>query len=511
MPLHVEKIFEKQDEHQIKEFNAISSRRIIKFTEDKTLLITGCQGTRTSVNPLKFYGGHQKTIADAKRSYALANRKNYLGILLGDHFYDDGVDDPNSQFFVDGFESLYDFDAPYFNVLGNHDLGMHGGHIHQHLYTHGDAYHNKRAAAQVLRTFHPANKRMLSQQGSVDSQFSKNYQLKHWNMPGRYYCLEFPSAVFFVIDSNTYYFDLHQQVWLKKLYAEYPDKKKVLVSHHPFFSHGKRGTEQGKKGDVKKYWLREYGDYAAWNTYFSQNLENHSMSDLLLDKLMHQELYFDVLLCAHDHMLAVSEHMLHGNPLTQIVMGGGGSPLDERRIEIEGTRLVESAYGFMDLNTQNLKYNIMRVIPNSKWSHGFQTEIIAWIPPLVRQATMRHYEPIMRINHNVLPSSLYASAEHFYEALSPNVRAQAGLSEAIYETIDPSEAARGRLLVHQDSATAIKVLTGAIMSHEEDATMGLSGMSSSTTTPMTSCVLFLWLGNFSKISGKNNIRPGIHK
>lgn len=148
-----------------------------------------------------------------------------LVLLLGDNFYDTGVDDANDKQFVEKFEKPYaDVPADFWVVLGNHDYGAGG------------------AGAEFLK-----------------KDFYINYGKKNakWKMPDAWWHEQFGHVEFFALDSNSLLygdilpFIITKQLadvdaWIKNSTADW----KISFAHHPYRSngpHGNAGCYEGAK------------------------------------------------------------------------------------------------------------------------------------------------------------------------------------------------------------------------------------------------------------------------
>ncbi len=146
-------------------------------------------------------------------------------LMLGDNFYDTGVDSDNDKQFVDKFEKPYkDVDAPFYVVLGNHDYGAGG------------------AGAEFLKKEHYVK-----------------YGKKNpkWFMPDAYWNKQIKHVHLFAMDSNSMlYGDVlkfivaDQIKALDKAIAASKAEWKITFAHHPMRSngpHGNAGCYEGAK------------------------------------------------------------------------------------------------------------------------------------------------------------------------------------------------------------------------------------------------------------------------
>jgi hypothetical protein len=195
-----------------------------------------------------------------------------FAILLGDNFYDDGVqsvDDPQWQ---TKFEDIYkDLDIPFYAVLGNHDYGGDGA-----------GYEVKNADVQVAYA-------------KISTK---------WKMPSKHYHFTAGDAEFFALDTNEQMYmaagDQKKTMagWISQSMATW----KIALGHHPILSngpHGNAGTYEGipfvpivSGGGVKDF-----------------------MDDVICGKV-------DLYLCGHDHSRQFLKDTCKG---TELVVSGAGA------------------------------------------------------------------------------------------------------------------------------------------------------------------------------------------
>jgi predicted phosphodiesterase len=136
-------------------------------------------------------------------------------LLLGDNFYEDGVESVNDKQFQAKFEDMYNQPAlqvPFYAVLGNHDY-----------------------------------------RGNPEAQVQYAGVSKRWKMPARYYTFTQPvddstDVQFFALDTNpiaTGAAEAAEQVdWLKNELQKSPARWKIVFGHHPLYSGGHHGEDQ---------------------------------------------------------------------------------------------------------------------------------------------------------------------------------------------------------------------------------------------------------------------------
>jgi hypothetical protein len=250
-------------------------------------------------------------------------------VMLGDNFYDNGVDSENDPAFEKKFYEVYHrpeypfiSNLPYFVILGNHDhnlhinLGLTPGNIHGII-------DEKKIAAQVLHTFVHDDKFCYVK----DKVHLIN--LPRWNMPSHFYMLRWQNIEMFFIDSNTYVKDFlampqgdedNQANWLQG-HARNPDTIKLIFMHHPLLTVGKRFHHP----DTNVY-LNPQDIETLKQVYNVEGGYNSILRQVLIDK---QGLCFNTVFSAHDHDLFY--HLDRENNLCQITVGGGGGALQNRR------------------------------------------------------------------------------------------------------------------------------------------------------------------------------------
>jgi hypothetical protein len=141
---------------------------------------------------------------DVASELALTLEKNPYdaALLLGDNIYPDGnIQKFGKAYFTDMYGALIRQNVHFVVALGNHDIV--GGH-------------------------------------QAD-------QLSFFKMPGFYYSVKKPGFEFFVIDTNHFAKDKVQQQWLKQALSASTSTWKVVLGHHPVYSSGEHGSNQGLK------------------------------------------------------------------------------------------------------------------------------------------------------------------------------------------------------------------------------------------------------------------------
>ena len=336
--------------------------------------------------------------SDAQRRVAKliseADEKPDFIFMLGDNFYDYGVDKEDDPVFK-VHEGVYTIcGVPCFIIPGNHDHN-----IWRNGTKHGEVNENK-INAQKKHSY-------LDDKGKVDPEKVKLLQQSEfdlankfpWIMPHRYFELRHEwqkqikgaedelasqeqkqklkeeklstykvsngNVELFGIDSNTYLKEyvalmmrrekdakdgteskdqqestVNQAQWLESV-AKNPDTIKFLCAHHPLHTSGKRSAEGG--GDQTHYVSDPHLEWLEKNGFAG----NHN--DKLRKVLAKQGLKFKVAFGAHDHF---QEYYVDvENDLTVVVAGGGGGkPQPQVDFEEPEKRpYCETEYGYTDV------------------------------------------------------------------------------------------------------------------------------------------------------------------
>jgi tartrate-resistant acid phosphatase type 5 len=128
-----------------------------------------------------------------------------FALLLGDNFYQEGVESIRDRQFIDKFEKPYNnLTSTIYAVLGNHDYG------------HG--------------------------QKGIDAQISYSNYSDLWSMPNRYYHLDFSEIEIIALDTQN--FDLKQRHWLVDKLSKPRKKWRIIVAHHPIYAYGGHGPNE---------------------------------------------------------------------------------------------------------------------------------------------------------------------------------------------------------------------------------------------------------------------------
>lgn len=135
-----------------------------------------------------------------------------FALLLGDNFYNSGVDSVTDSQFEEKFETPYvGLDFPFYAVLGNHDYGASG--IGNEFW---------RAPFEVAYTDHSAT----------------------WTMPDRFYTSRVGDVALYGLDTNAilWGFSDDQAAWLDAELEATDAPWTIAFGHHPYVSNGSHGN-----------------------------------------------------------------------------------------------------------------------------------------------------------------------------------------------------------------------------------------------------------------------------
>jgi hypothetical protein len=311
----------------------------------RTIELSITENAESADEPLTFYvfgcGGdgseNQKTVARMLNDIAAQNMPPHFCIMLGDNFYDNGLDTPDDPGFKEKFDNVYhraDYpfiaDLPYFVIMGNHDHNLHGNFS---LYAPPGKKQGKtefkKIASQVQHTF-IHDKENVYAQDKIDL-----LKLPRWNMPSHFYKVIWKNIEMFFIDSNTYVKDFlamsgtdpnNQASWLQEN-AQNPDTIKLIFMHHPLITVGRRAF---KNQYDTQFYLSE-DDLKALATQHNINVHEGYNAILRQVLLIKQQLVFDTVFSAHDHVMSYHlDRTAEKINLCQITAGGGGGSLQDR-------------------------------------------------------------------------------------------------------------------------------------------------------------------------------------
>lgn len=187
-------------------------------------------------------------------------------LTLGDNFYPSGsksADDPIWKAYYEKIYAAKEFDVPWRPTLGNHDY-----------------------------------------KGSIQSQIDYSKKNPRWQLPARYYTFAYDldgghKVEFFAIDTTPLGWrteDTEQMEWLKKSLSQSKARWKVVIGHHPMYSHSKR----------------------PYNQTLIRRLEP------LFEK--HK---VDLYLAGHDHVLELTKPV---KGVHYVVSGAGGGPMKAYKV-----------------------------------------------------------------------------------------------------------------------------------------------------------------------------------
>jgi hypothetical protein len=337
-------------------------------------------------------------------------------ILLGDNFYNNGVDSPTDyRFKLNFYHPYHNADLkticgiPYFIIMGNHDYDLSNGKTGHALkllqgkkaYLAGTSTPQK-LMAQVAHTF-------VNDKGELDEEYQdllkssklKVSELHPWNMPSRFYKLRVGNVELFLLDSNYYVKEFlekekaekegkpadpnNQAVWLAAN-ATNPDTTKMIFLHHPLKTFGKRATKHYFDWD---HYLSNDEVETLSNSFGITGGYNEMLRQIMLE---HQGLQFDGVFAAHDHVMGY----YNDNNLCQAIIGSGGGALQHRQ-ETDTKEYIPffaNEFGFV-----NVKLDALR--PEKTFQLDFHYSPAK--PKMVR-FTNRSLEPIQALDDRSHPN-----------------------------------------------------------------------------------------------------------
>ena len=233
----------------------------------------------------------QYAVAAAMETVCAAQGCDFA-LLLGDNFYDVGVEDVSDSMWQSHFELPYqNLQMPFYPTLGNHDGGAGG------------------TGLDVLR-------------GNVQVDYTTS-TTTNWTMPDRYYSMSYENAQFFSLDTSLMFFDGFpiitslvddQQAWITQQLAASTATWKIAFGHHPYLSNGPHGNAGNYEG------------LPSWTPYAAGSEIKDFMDDNVCGNV-------DLYLCGHDHSRQWQVNTCNG---TELIVSGGGA----KRTEIEGSNPV---------------------------------------------------------------------------------------------------------------------------------------------------------------------------
>ena len=200
-----------------------------------------------------------------------------FGMLLGDNFYNTGVESVTDPQWADKFEEPYGgLPFPFYVVLGNHDYGGEG-------------------------TGWEFDKGMI--------QVEYSQQNQQYILPAPHYTFEEGPANFVALDTNLIFWNYDdapqkQGEFVDTVLAGATHPWRIVLGHHPYLSNGKHGN------------AGEYDGLGWWSDLFANG---HHVRDFVEEHLCGN---IDLYLSGHDH----SRQILPGTescPMTFVVSGAG--------------------------------------------------------------------------------------------------------------------------------------------------------------------------------------------
>lgn len=228
--------------------------------------------------------GNENQYMVAEAIVSLCARKGCdFGMMLGDNFYDSGVDGIDDQQWQEKFELPYiDFTFPIYAVLGNHDYGGNGI---------GVDFDMQKSDYQVDYTAHS----------------------EIWRMPDKYYTFKQQHAEFWGLDTNQVMTDPingssdPQQNWLDAGVAASTATWKVAFGHHPYISNGDHGNA---------------GNYENLEGIPLPFVTGDSVKEFMDESICGK---IDIYLAGHDHNI----QWLEPKCGTQFIVSGAGSKSED--------------------------------------------------------------------------------------------------------------------------------------------------------------------------------------
>ncbi|MCP4869486.1 MAG: hypothetical protein GY898_12295 [Proteobacteria bacterium] len=217
-------------------------------------------------------------------------------VLLGDNFYDEGVESTTDPLWASAFEDPYanlPTDLVFYPSLGNHDGGAGG------------------TGLDMAR-------------GDIQVDYSA--VSTRWNMPGRWYKHSHGNVDMFAIDTSSVFFDggflcgecddnsADQVTWLQNEWAGASTGTwKIAYGHHPYLSNGPHGNAGLYEGIP-----------------FLPYVSGDEVKGFLESNVCGQ---VDFYLCGHDHSRQYLQDTCSG---TNLIVAGSGA----KRTDIEGSNPV---------------------------------------------------------------------------------------------------------------------------------------------------------------------------
>lgn len=214
-------------------------------------LIVCCESSNVNDEPLKYKNGYlmediiinqssisffafgdfgtgsdsQKSVANSMANYAISNPID-LVVLLGDNFYNYGIDSISDPKWYTHFNDIYDInilDVPFYAILGNHD------------------HH-----------------------GSISAQIEYTHISSRWTMPSLFYSFSYilndSTIVQFIgLDTDSIVQEedvaLYQLIWLDNVLNSSVADWIIVFGHHPLYSNGAHGDTYSLKAKVEHLFI----------------------------------------------------------------------------------------------------------------------------------------------------------------------------------------------------------------------------------------------------------------
>ncbi len=244
-----------------------------------------------------------------------------FALLLGDNFYDAGVDGVDDSQFQTKFEDPYSVvDFPFYVVLGNHDYGELG---------------------------------LYAWQSDYEIEYSDHSD--KWTMPSEYYTFEVEHAQFYGLDTHALMVESlwgtsDQRTWLPTEQAASVATWQIAFGHHPYISNGPHGNA---------------GAYEGYEWLPIANGE--TIKDFMDDYLCGQ---VDLYLCGHDH----SRQWLEPTCGTEFIVSGAGaktSDFEDRGNAVRFEDYDDEGFMWIELNGNTLTGEFWNKNGTLDYSHSY--------------------------------------------------------------------------------------------------------------------------------------------
>lgn len=282
--------------------------------------------------------------AEMERIAKSSPNKPSFFILLGDNFYDHGVDSATSPAFKTYFYDVYQNktftatkDTPCFGILGNHCNDIE----RTLLVSKAGNIDVRKPTAQVTHTFLQQGVESPEKVKMFEGKYLVLDDLSKWNMPRRYYSITLEGnkeegekdLVLIFLDSSTYVKDYlasldptlenpndNQANWYKATRDSNPSATKITFLHHPVYSVDKRF--EPSYSDMDQY-LASSDIIKLTQNKFPNTASYNNLVAAAFDK---QGLLNGIFMAAHTHALS----FVKTQSFTQVISGGGGGKLQDR-------------------------------------------------------------------------------------------------------------------------------------------------------------------------------------